>query len=66
MDLSKIERRLESGNFYVSLDLLKADIRRIWKNAHLYNAVDTYWHKAASRLERFADQFLTSRLVHVK
>lgn len=66
MDLSKIERKLQSGRFYLTLDLLQADVRRIFRNAQVYNAVDTYWYKAAGRLETFFNQFLAQRVLHAK
>ena len=66
MDLSKIEARLEGGKFYITLEIFQADVRRIFKNAHLYNAVETYWYKAATRLESFFDHYLASHLTFVK
>lgn len=58
IDLSKIQQQLEAGTFYITLELLEADIRRIFKNAKVYNASDTYWYKAANRLEQYFDRYL--------
>ena len=61
MDLSKIEKRLASGKYYITLEIFQADVRLIFRNAKLYNAADTYWYKAASRLEQYFEQYLASR-----
>ena len=62
MDFSKIEKRLTGGKYYINLEIFDADVRLIFKNAKLYNAADTYWYKAAHRLELYFNQYVQARL----
>lgn len=65
MDITTIEGRLRSGRYYTTLDIFQADVRRIFRNAQLYNAAETYWYKAAGRLHTFFEQYLAANVVHV-
>jgi len=63
MHISLIEERLRSGRYYTSLEILQADVRRIFRNAQLYNAAETYWYKAAGRLHTFFEQYLAANII---
>ena len=53
IDLQMIAQRIESGDFYVTLEIFAADFRRLFNNCRHYNAPDTPYFKCANRLEAF-------------
>lgn len=63
VDLSLVEKRLQSGTFYMTLDIFLADLRRMISNCHIYNGADTVYFKQGSKLEAFMDQFLLSHVL---
>ena len=54
-DIESVSERLESENYYVTLEMFAADFKRMFENCRLYNAVDTIYYKCANRLELFFD-----------
>lgn len=64
MDLDTMQKRVESGRYYITLEIFLADLKRIWSNAKHYNGEETIFAKAANQLDRFVDEQLLSRLHH--
>ena len=64
MDLATMQKRVESGKYYITLEIFLADLKRIWANARHYNGEETIFAKAANQLERFVDEYMLSRLHH--
>lgn len=66
MDFATLRARVARGaaaaGAYATLDQVVADIRRVFANARLYNAADTVYAKAATRLEGYLDGVLASRV----
>jgi histone acetyltransferase len=54
-DIESVSERVESENYYVTLEMFAADFKRMFENCRLYNAVDTIYYKCANRLELFFD-----------
>ncbi|KAI7727513.1 hypothetical protein M8C21_003817 [Ambrosia artemisiifolia] len=53
MDLKTMSRRVESEQYYVTLEMFIADARRMFANARTYNSADTIYYKCSTRLETF-------------
>ncbi|CAH8360226.1 unnamed protein product [Eruca vesicaria subsp. sativa] len=51
IDLKTIGKRVESEQYYVTLDMFVADARRMFNNCRTYNSPDTIYYKCATRLE---------------
>ncbi|KDD73121.1 hypothetical protein H632_c2512p1 [Helicosporidium sp. ATCC 50920] len=64
IDLSLIEARLESRAFYVTLEIFAADVARVFANAQVYNAADTFFHKIAIKLYDEFQDWLSSGIVY--
>lgn len=62
--LNLIRQRLQRGGYYTTIEIFQADARRIFKNAQLYNAPETYWHKAAGRLAAFFEQYMAANTLY--
>ena len=58
-----MKHRVEAGNFYRSLPLFTADVRHLCQNARIYNSADTFYFRAADKLEALYDNLLNSQLV---
>lgn len=52
MSLALIQQRLQSQQYYVTLEMFAADFRIMFSNARKYNAQDTEYYKCANRLVR--------------
>lgn len=63
MDLSLMEQRLKKKDYYLTLDIFAADMRRICNNARIYNAGESPYYKSANRLEAFFDQYMHAHLL---
>eukprot|EP00698_Gefionella_okellyi_P021642 TRINITY_DN7059_c0_g1_i1.p1 TRINITY_DN7059_c0_g1~~TRINITY_DN7059_c0_g1_i1.p1 ORF type:complete len:901 (+),score=156.67 TRINITY_DN7059_c0_g1_i1:24-2705(+) len=50
IDLQMIERRLQGGVYYKTLEIFLADLKRMLNNCKTYNADHTYYYKAADTL----------------
>lgn len=64
MDLGTMQKRLDSGVVYITLEIFLADLKRIWANARHYNGEDTIFTKAANHLDRYVDEWLLARMHH--
>ncbi|XP_076930602.1 histone acetyltransferase GCN5-like [Bidens hawaiensis] len=53
MDLKTMSRRVESEQYYVTLEMFIADARKMFANATNYNSPETVYYKCAIRLEAF-------------
>ncbi|KAK9067590.1 hypothetical protein SSX86_011701 [Deinandra increscens subsp. villosa] len=53
MDLKTMSRRVESEQYYVTLEMFIADARRMFANARTYNSPETIYFKCSTRLEAF-------------
>ncbi|XP_011026071.1 PREDICTED: histone acetyltransferase GCN5-like [Populus euphratica] len=51
MDLKTMLKRVESEQYYVTLEMFIADVKRMCANARTYNTPDTIYYKCATRLE---------------
>lgn len=63
MDLGLMEQRLKQKDYYLTLDIFAADMRRIFSNARIYNASDSPYYKWANKLEVFFDQYMHAHLL---
>jgi len=63
IDISLVEGRINSRNYYLTLDIWLADARRIFANCRRYNAADTIYVKLANKLEIWLNVHLTSHVV---
>ncbi|KAH9315350.1 hypothetical protein KI387_023977 [Taxus chinensis] len=53
MDLKTMWKRLESDQYYITLEMFIADVKRMFTNARTYNSPETIYFKCANRLETF-------------
>ncbi|XP_047963672.1 histone acetyltransferase GCN5 [Salvia hispanica] len=51
MDLKTMSKRVESEQYYVTLEMFVADVRRMFSNARTYNSPETIYYKCSTRLE---------------
>ena len=66
MDIESISKRVESENYYMTLEMFAADFKKMFENCRLYNAVDTIYYKCANRLELFFDAKIAAGLARFK
>ena len=66
VDLSLIGQRLDSGRYYLTLDMFVADVNRMCANARVYNSAETIYFKLANRVEAFLDEYLHANVVFDK
>jgi histone acetyltransferase len=57
-----MSRRVESEQYYVTLEMFVADMKRMFNNARTYNSPDTIYYKCATRLENFFSGKIASQL----
>ncbi|XAR58592.1 Histone acetyltransferase [Bertholletia excelsa] len=62
MDLKTMSKRVESEQYYVTLDMFLADAKRMFNNARTYNAPDTIYYRCANKLERVLQDNLQSSI----
>ncbi|GKU86450.1 hypothetical protein SLEP1_g973 [Rubroshorea leprosula] len=55
VDLKTMSKRVESDQYYVTLEMFMADVKRMFTNARTYNSPDTIYFKCATRLESYFD-----------
>ena len=65
-NLLYLQERLDQGNVYITLELFRAELARIWSNARHYNGEETIFAKAANAMERFTEQHFLSTLHYRK
>ncbi|KAH8962626.1 hypothetical protein BDL97_05G111200 [Sphagnum fallax] len=53
IDLRTISRRLDSEQYFITLDMFVADMKRMFSNARTYNSPDTIYYKCTNRLDAF-------------
>ncbi|KAK9908401.1 hypothetical protein WJX75_007347 [Coccomyxa subellipsoidea] len=63
VDLTLIEQRLKSRNYYVTLHIFVADVNRMCANARIYNSAETIYFKMANKLEAFLDEYIHAHVV---
>lgn len=63
IDISLIERRLNSRSYYISLEIFQADWTRMFDNCRFYNAENTIYYKLADKLEKFISKLMDARVV---
>ena len=66
VDLSLIGRRIVQGDYYATVQMFVADVKRMVANCKLYNGPVTIYSKAAVRLENFFDSQLLARTIDFK
>lgn len=52
IDLSQMQKKLDSGYFYVTKDIFIADLRRMFENCRTYNGKNHYVTDMANQLEK--------------
>ena len=63
IDLSEIGRRVVQGDYYATVEMFAADVRRMLDNCRLYNAPSTIYAKCAQRLEGFFNQQMLQKTI---
>ena len=63
IDLSLINSRINSKNYYMTVDIFVSDVRRIFENCRKYNLADTIYVKLANKLEQGFGVWLTQSIV---
>lgn len=53
LDLKTMSKRVESEQYYVTLEMFVADVKRMFANARTYNSPDTIYYKCATRHDHF-------------
>nr|GEY68173.1 histone acetyltransferase GCN5 [Tanacetum cinerariifolium] len=53
MDLKTMAKRVNSEQYYVTLEMFLADARRMFANSRTYNSLETIYFKCSTRLESF-------------
>ncbi|RID65240.1 hypothetical protein BRARA_D00450 [Brassica rapa] len=51
IDLKTIGKRVESEQYYMTLDMFVADTRRMFNNCRTYNSPDTVYYRCATKLQ---------------
>lgn len=58
-----MQKRLETEGFYSSIDIFKADMKRMIDNCRLYNRVETFYYKFANHLEQAFRKYLNENMM---
>ena len=48
-DLKTISKRVESEQYYITLEMFASDMKRMFNNARTYNSPDTIYYKCTNR-----------------
>lgn len=64
MDLQTLGARLEARDFYLTLEILVADLRRMLANARVYNSPESEYCKAANKGDLWLDSYLERHVVY--
>ncbi|AQK65420.1 histone acetyl transferase GNAT/MYST 101 [Zea mays] len=64
-NLRTMLRRVDSEQYYVTLEMFVADMKRMFSNARTYNSPDTIYYKCATRLENFFSGRITVLLAQL-
>ncbi|KAL5561805.1 hypothetical protein UlMin_031552 [Ulmus minor] len=51
MDLRTLSKRVDSEQYYVTLEMFVADVKRMFNNARTYNPSESIYYKCSTRLE---------------
>ncbi|XP_030451477.1 histone acetyltransferase GCN5 [Syzygium oleosum] len=62
MDLKTMSKRVDSEQYYVTLEMFIADVKRMFLNARTYNSPETIYYKCATRLEAHFQSKVQSNL----
>jgi histone acetyltransferase len=63
IDLSLIRKRLDSGTYYLTLNIFVADVNRMCANARVYNAAETVYYKLANKVEALLEEYLHAHVL---
>lgn len=63
LDLSTMEKKLEEGNYYITLEIFASDFKRMFNNCRTYNAPETVYYKCANRLEEFFEHCISTGII---
>jgi hypothetical protein len=66
MHCSCVQERLDKGNIFITLEIFRTELARIWSNARHYNGEDTIFAKAANQMDRIVDEHFMSTLHYHK
>jgi len=64
IDISTIRKSVEYGHKYISMDIFIADVRRIFKNAKIYNGQESVYYKNAQKLLTAFNQMLNDNILY--
>lgn len=53
IDLKTISKRVESEQYYITLEMFASDMKRMFNNARTYNSPETIYYKCTNRLDSF-------------
>lgn len=62
IDISTIRKSVESGEKYITMDIFVADVMRIFKNARVYNGLESVYYKYAHKLMTVFNQLLNENI----
>eukprot|EP00878_Enallax_costatus_P006283 GHUV01006587.1.p1 GENE.GHUV01006587.1~~GHUV01006587.1.p1 ORF type:complete len:451 (+),score=121.80 GHUV01006587.1:320-1672(+) len=63
VDLSLVAARMKTQQYYISLEMFVADIRKMCDNCRYYNAQTTPYYQCATRLQQFMESYLDKSVV---
>lgn len=64
IDLTGIEKRVQNGNYYLTIEQFGADVGRMFDNARKYNSPDTIFYKLANRLQNIFKGWLRESVIY--
>jgi histone acetyltransferase len=64
IDMTLLEKRVECGRYYVTLDQFIAEVGKMFDNCRLYNSPDTIFFKVANRLHNAFKAWIRESLIY--
>lgn len=62
-DLKTMSKRVESEQYYVTLEMFVADVRRMFSNARTYNSPETIYYKCSTRYDESCIGYIDIRIL---
>lgn len=64
IDLETMEKRLDTGQFYITREIFIADLRRMCQNCRRYNGPNNVYYDCAETIDRFVEEVFSAPLGH--
>jgi hypothetical protein len=64
VDLETMEKRLDTGQFYITREIFMADLRRMCQNCRRYNGPNNVYYDCAETIDRFVEEVFSAPLGH--